>query len=81
MPLQRIKAVPNLLRVMGDIKFCNFKGIHPRLLQGLQFIAAHLQNLLQVLLLFIVLIDLLCHGSILLSVYFPGAQRSIEPMR
>ena len=42
LPLQGVKIILNFLGVVGDIILGNGKRVHPRILQGLEFITAHL---------------------------------------
>ena len=42
LPLQGVKIILNILGVVGDIILGNGKRVHPRILQGLEFITAHL---------------------------------------
>ena len=61
--LQSVKVVLDLLGVVGDVVLGDGKRIHPRILQGLEFVTAHLKDLLKILLLFVGSVHLLCHGG------------------
>ena len=61
--LHGVESVLDFLCMVGDIVFGNGKWVHPRILQGLEFIPAHLKNLLNILLLFDVAVFLLRHSG------------------
>ena len=42
LPLQGVKIILNFLGVVGDIILGNGKRVHSRILQGLEFVTAHL---------------------------------------
>ena len=64
LPLQGVEVVPDLLGVVGHVVAGDLKGVHPRVLQGLELVPADLENFPQVL-----LCILFCHGAVLLSCY------------
>ena len=67
--LQRIKAVLDVLGMVGHVESGNGKGIASLLLQGLQLVTADLQQLAQILLVGVVVHIgvLLCHNGLLIS--------------
>ena len=64
LPLQGVEVVLDLLGVVGHVVAGDLKGVHPRVLQGLELVPADLENFPQVL-----LCILFCHGAVLLSCY------------
>ena len=61
--LQGVEIILNFPGMVGNIILGDGERIHPHILQGLEFIAAHLENLLEILLLLNVTGFLLCHGG------------------
>ena len=67
--LEHVEAVLDLLRVVGDVVLRDVEGVVSLVLQRLELLAAHLQDLTQILLFVLLVIScLLCHSAVSLLV-------------
>ena len=67
--LEHVEAVLDLLRVVGDVVLRDVEGVVSLVLQRLELLAAHLQDLTQILLFVLFVIScLLCHSAVSLLV-------------